>query len=110
MPAIMPLIIKTIAFQLFLNGIIAGINGIDCLFIRHFSAWMWVQRGQPACGVKGSWQGVESGEIEKLGRSWANAEELSRRSLTWLHTENKDEKIRQIFGGINFLLYFCPQK
>ena len=28
MPAIMPLIIKTLAFQLFLNGIIAGINGM----------------------------------------------------------------------------------
>ena len=27
-------------------------------------------------------------------------------SLTWLHTE-KDEKIRQTFGGIIFLLYFC---
>ena len=28
-------------------------------------------------------------------------------SLFDLITENKDEKIRQIFGGINFILYFC---
>ena len=27
-------------------------------------------------------------------------------SLTWLHTE-KDEKTRQTFGGIIYLLYFC---
>ena len=28
-------------------------------------------------------------------------------TFTELHTENKDEKIRQMFGGFKIILYFC---
>ena len=52
-------------------------------------------------GFEGVWDGFEEvWEGFEMG-----FEEV--RSLTWLHTENKDEKIRQMIGGFKILLYFC---